>query len=216
MADAAPITTPAPTAHGNTLPELVSQELIILRTIMENGGELTPELETALSNVQLDVAQKIDGYIGITERFEHEAKFFRAKAAAFSKLAMGCDRVADRIWTNLKQGLIALGDTERMGVEHRLLLVPGKDKVVIDESKLPAEYKMQVITHVADREKIVADMELCVDVPGCSFERVSALRSYPIAPPKPAKAPKVAAAKKPAKGTEPGEHEVEKAVANEK
>lgn len=158
--------------------EIVAQAQSIEKMIAEAGGELTPELEAALDNIDLTMATKVESYSYLVDRVCHEAMFWKGKAQQFTKLARALESVADRVEGNMKKAMIAMQKTEVLGESVRYVLSTTKGALVVDTAKLPDTYKMAVTEYVADKEKIRAALEKFEDVPGAKLEGGYSLRKY--------------------------------------
>jgi hypothetical protein len=163
-----------------TLFSLVAQTNAITQKIIEAGGELTPELEQALTSVDLAVSEKVDGYSFVMERMESDAAFFKAKAAFYSKIAKSAETVQERLKSSIKQAIQDLGSKEVVGNNIRFVLSAVKPKMIIDEMKLSPDMKMQVTTTVPDKERIREALEGGIPIEGAHLEESTSLRVYPV------------------------------------
>lgn len=158
--------------------ELVAEANGITKAIIEAGGELSPELETALINIDLAMAEKVDGYDHVMERLEHEAEYWKAKADAYAKIAKAHANAKERMKNAIKSAMQAMEKTEVKGVDVRFKMTPVKPKLVIDQATLDPSYLMQVTTSVPDKERIEMALRLGDEVMGAKLEQSFALRSY--------------------------------------
>jgi hypothetical protein len=165
--------------NSDTLYSLVSQTQAIEKMLIEAGGELTPELEAMLDNVDVSMAQKIDGYAFVMEDCESRAAFWKAKADTYSKLAKSHAAIQERIKERLKAALIQLGKDEVQGNEIRFKLSKLNPKIVIwNEAELPDDFKIIVQTKAPDKERIQESLKEGFEVPGVRVEPVYSLRKY--------------------------------------
>jgi hypothetical protein len=88
----------------------------IYRTIIENGGELTPELELQLHQYEFLQADKIDGYYAVLADIESEAEKFKAEASRMKERADVATRSRDRLLENLARYMALKGVTELKGI----------------------------------------------------------------------------------------------------
>jgi hypothetical protein len=160
------------------LGELVSKSAEITRVLIESGGELTPELEREMEHVDLAMADKMDACHFVAERLEREAEYFAEKAKRLQAIAIAHKKASDRIRARVKEAMLALGRTEVMGHEVRFTLVQGAPKLVIQESELPSEFKMQVMQSVPDKERIKEALQRGDRVLGACWEPSYQLRTY--------------------------------------
>lgn len=162
----------------NNLFEIVQKSTNVLQQIIENNGELTEELEQALANVQLQYAEKIDGYQYFMERIDLESEYFEDKAAKYYKIAASLELLKSKLKENIKQSMRMLDYKEALGNDTKFKLVNGKSKLVIDENLLEPKWVMEVKTLVPDKDRIRAALEQGIEVRGAYLEDVYQLRSY--------------------------------------
>ena len=157
---------------------ITAQANSIAERLIESGGEIDPELESALAVNQKDLAVKVDSYAIIMDRFDFEIDYLKAKAQEFTDAAKVLANAQDRIKSNLKQALSLMGETEIEGESYKFKLSPSKPKLVIEESQLPQEFKMQDIKWVPDKAQIHDALTAGFNVPGAHLEPVNQLRKY--------------------------------------
>lgn len=155
---------------------LVADMNQIMSQIAEAGGELSPEIEAFLDDVQGQIQVKADGYAFIMERLTTEAEFWKAKADSYAKVAKACSALKERLNDSIKGAMVALGTDTIEGEEVRFRLSRTKPRLVIDEDFLPPAFKMQVVTLVPDKDKILGELEMGAEVPGAKQEVSFALR----------------------------------------
>lgn len=164
--------------NDSNLYEIIQQTTNVIQAIMENGGELTPELEQALSNIQLQYAEKVDGYQFFIERVEKEKEYWQEKAEYYFKIAQSLDVLRSKLRNNIKQAMLILQQDVAKGNDTKFKLVNHKPKLIIDETLLEPKWIMEVKTLVPDREKIRACLESGMEIRGARLEEVHQLRSY--------------------------------------
>lgn len=169
---------------GNTLQELLVQQADIMSQIISNGGELTKEIESKFDSVNLSVAEKIDAYIAVCDRFEMESDYWKSKADQYNKLAKAANTLREKIRSRVKDAMIAQNIEGVYGVERRYQLNKGKDALIIDEALLPIDYKKKEIVYSPDKDRIKMDLELGIPVLGCSIRPTKVLQDYANSPDK--------------------------------
>lgn len=170
---------PSPSTQSTslTLHSLVQQSQIIEAALIEAGGELTPEIEAILANLDITMAEKLDGYSFIMDRFETEAAFLRSRADTYSRAAKGLTTFQEKLKERIKLAMIALGKDEVSGNEMRFKLSNCAPKLVIEnEAMLIDAYKTIVQTIVPDKEKIKEDLALGFPVAGAKLVNGKSLR----------------------------------------
>lgn len=161
---------------GTTLPELVGQASKIHQMIVEANGELSPELEQALSRVDLAVATKIDSYAYLERWFESQSSFYKSEADRYSKVSKALMNARERLRNGIKYAMQTLGRDEVQGMTTRYKLAGTQPSLEVNEALLPMEYK--VIQYVPDSAKIRAALKEGVNIPGAALVPGVALRSY--------------------------------------
>lgn len=161
-----------------TLFDLVAQTNSITQTLIERGGELDADLEKIFDEVNLQLADKVDSYAGVMERMDTEASYWKAKADMYSKIAKAHAAVKDRLKDRIKSAMTAMGKDEVLGNDIRFKLAKAQPALIIEDSVLPAEFKMVVTTHVPDKERIKEALKEGFSVPGARLENSFSLRQY--------------------------------------
>lgn len=162
---------------NKSLPMIVAELSVVMNAIVENGGELSPELETMFDNLGSQLSTKADGYAYFMEKLEHEADFWKEKANSYLKVSKSCANLKDRLNNSIKLAMRQLGTDEVKGDDVRFKLSKLPPKLVLDES-LPSSYKMAVTEYVPDKDRIKHDLEIGLEVPGATLEPVWSLRKY--------------------------------------
>lgn len=162
-----------------TLFSLVAEAQSLESKIIEAGGELTPDIEEALSSLDIAVTDKVESYAFIMDSCENRAQFWKAKADLYSKIAKSHTLIQERIKERLKAAMMELGKDEVLGHSIRFKLQALKPKLVIkDESKIPADFKVVVQTTAPDKERIASALNDGFEIPGATLEKVFSLRQY--------------------------------------
>jgi len=150
----------------------------LTQRIFANGGEISEADEAALEKVDVNLPEKVDGYAFVINQFQSASETFRQRAEEMRKVASSLSRAAERVKEGLKYAMHATGRTELIGDTVRYKLVATNKALVIDKTKLPAVYFMQVTETVPDKEKIKAALELGETVEGAHLEGGVALRQH--------------------------------------
>lgn len=162
----------------DTLFSLVQQANVISRMLAESGGEITPELDALMANVDVKLPEKIDGYHVVMERLEVEAKYWKDKSTAYALMAKAHTAIQEKIKERLKEAMKALGVDEIKGHDVRFKLSNVKPSLVIDEAKLDPSYTMVVTETVPDKERIRAALSEGARIPGAQLVPGQSLRPY--------------------------------------
>jgi len=166
-------------SHGTSLAELVSQSAYIESKLVESGGELTPELESALATIQLAIPEKIDAYQFVIERLKVAAAHWKVRAKSAQAVAKGCENGLETLRGAIKAGMLALKADEILGIENRFVLANSKPTLeIFDEAQLPAHCIKEVVEYVPDKDKIRELLEAGSIISGARLVPNKSLRSY--------------------------------------
>lgn len=81
--------------------------------LIESFGELTPEIEALMGDLNSDLDRKIDGYCGLIQNFSRTADAAKAEVKRLTELAKAREAAATRLKERLKFGLDALEIAKR-------------------------------------------------------------------------------------------------------
>jgi predicted kinase len=154
----------------------------IVAQIIENGGELTAELEREVELIDLNRAQEVDSLHMTLELMGHYKTFWEAKELEAAKIRRSLEKLHERYRYFIKSVMIASGTEELHGNEYRYKLSKLSPKVVIEElaeQALIETYGKEVTKVVLDKDRLKEDLEAGVPVEGAKMQDVHSLRSYP-------------------------------------
>jgi len=167
-----------------SLVEIMRSFASIAEALAENGGELTPDMEADLAQLDLKTAGKIDAYHFLMKRMEAEAEFWEEEAARRKQIANGCYALAERLKKGVLFAMQSLNVSEIQGNAVRAKLTTTKGRLVIDEAALPDDWKMTEIRKVPDKERIRQAIESCEMIEGAKIEGGVSVRFYAAKPEK--------------------------------
>ncbi len=156
----------------------ITQSIIALENeILDNGGELTPELELSLEITEKNLLEKVDKYVYLIDRLESGVEFFKAKQDEAAKLKKSYESTIDNLKERLKFAMKTLNTNELRGLEYSYKLAKSKSKVKIENIEtIPMEYVREKITYEPDKEKIFAALEIGLQISGATLENTYSLR----------------------------------------
>src|SRR3990167_7441840 len=153
--------------HENTLVELYRQAHTIEQAIIENNGELTPELDAALMNIETNMAEKLDGYAFVLDRMKSSQEFWKAESEKTAALAKACATIQSRIKERLKFIMSERGQKTCEGNKTKFTLSATKGSFIVgDEEAIPEKFKTATTVYVVDRERVRTAIEAGEEVPG--------------------------------------------------
>lgn len=160
----------------SSLLEIAQSLALIEQKILESGGEITPEIESLYSQIELTKKDKIDSYAEIIDRCEMLAEFYGQKESQLAKVRKSFESLKDHLHFNLKQAMYVGNFPEAEGNEYKFKLSYGKDKLVIEQDKLLPKYIINKIVMEPNKELIRSDLEAGKEVVGARLEKSPALR----------------------------------------
>lgn len=160
-----------------TLRDLVKSSQSIVEALIESGGELSPEMEAQLQNLEINLPAKIDAYASVMERMEMEEEYWKQKAEVLRSVAKGCSNVRERLKESLKYAAQSINATELIGNDVRFKISNSKPKLVLDGPIDPA-YVIQVTTTEVDKKRIEEDLKIGVPVEGARLVETKSIRAY--------------------------------------
>lgn len=164
--------------ENKSLISLVSDTTKIELMLIESHGELTPEIEAALSVKETQLAEKVDGYAHVLDRLESLESHYKQKAEFYASVSKQCKSAAQRLVENLKFAMNTLGVDEIHGHDIRFKKAPTTGTLnIIDEELIPVEYKAEKVVTEIDKKRLKDDLKT-KQIPGAQLEPGYSLRVY--------------------------------------
>lgn len=148
----------------------------LTQSLIENNGELTPELEQGLTANSANLANKVDAYAQVIERIDLEITSWKQQKADADAVLKRLEGAKERLRDSLKSSALALGETRLEGVYNKISVTPSKGRLVIDDAVLDKAYTRIVQTVEADKYRIRQALESGESVTGASIEPGHILR----------------------------------------
>lgn len=162
---------------NETLYSLAIQAMELSRSLLESGGEITPEIEAALEINEQSLVAKTDSYAAVLDRLEAEEGVWRERRDSCERMLRAHEGLQERIKERIKGCMLAMGRDELTGQVERLRLSKAKSKLIVDSS-LPNEFYMIKTETVPDKERIRSALEAGDKVPGAALVPSFSLRRY--------------------------------------
>jgi len=162
-----------------TLVELTVESKTIAEKLIENGGELTEELEHELNVNATELSLKVDSYKFVLDELGLKAEFWKNLKSQVVNAERSAKRASENLKDRLKYSMKLTGASELSGTVFRAKKSRGKPKVrILDEESLPGSYLRERVILEPDKEKILNDLLEGKQVDGCVLEEVETLRFY--------------------------------------
>ena len=165
--------TPA-TFNAPTLYSITSEMSKIMFMIEEAGGEMTPEIETALAINEEQFATKAVDYGHAILNLKAMAAAAKAEKERLAGLQKFYENTQKRLEGALSQAMQVFGQDKVENATMRLSLRHTTATEVDDIALLPKQYKTVKVEEVADKTAIKKAIQSGEDVPGAHLvENVS-------------------------------------------
>lgn len=138
----------------------ISAEMQQITTeLMENGGELTPEIENALLISKKDLQTKSVGYAVVIRSIDYENDIIDQEIKRLQSLKKSRLKVVDRLKNSLSFAMQVFGVDEIKTELSTINFRQSQSLEIIDESKIANKYKTEVITTKIDKLAIKKDIK---------------------------------------------------------
>jgi hypothetical protein len=164
---------------NKSLIQITNEFLELDRLLIESGGELNEEIETALALNQKDLQVKVDKYKLYMDHLKQRAEYFKDLEAEARDARKVFENSSDKLKDRIKYMMNLLNVNEIDGETFRFKLIEGKDKLVVeDQTIVPQEYFIPVTTMNLDKEKLLQDLQSGLKIEGVDIEVIKTLRTY--------------------------------------
>jgi len=132
---------------------------LVVNQLIENGGELTPELEQALQITENQLKEKATNYGAVIRSMEYDKTIIDAEIKRLQELKKvrtnSIERLKGTLSEAMQQFKIEQVETPTIKISFR----ESKAVEILDESIIDKKYKTQVITTKVDKLKLRKDLK---------------------------------------------------------
>jgi uncharacterized protein YukE len=160
----------------STLFELSQEANRLEELLLESGGELTPEFETWLEQINTQLEQKADSYAHVLDKLEANIALLRQNAKQYTDAARSLENAQTRIKDRIKDALEAMGKSKLSGNRKTFTLSNSSPRLVVNETELDQAYVIVQTQYLPDKERIKADLKEGKEIQGARLEGGKALR----------------------------------------
>ncbi len=166
-------------SDSKSLVTLAEESAKLEIALSESGGELTPEIEAMLAEIDVALPEKVENYSLLIDRMTTLSAFYKDRAKFIERMASAAEKVVERCEFNLKLAMEKTGQTEIRGIDVRYKLSPTAGKVVIENEELidPAYTVIEQVRKI-EKKRIGEDLKAGVPVKGARLEVGTSLRRY--------------------------------------
>lgn len=152
-----------------TLVALDAEYKATVAEIIALGGELTPENELRLAEIETALCAKTDSYGIVQSRLEKEAEYWKEQETHCRQARQSVEHVLARLKDRMRLVLSGNPDKSLQGDLYRFFLAKRAPTVEIVADAVPDEFKTTRIEILPDREKIEEALRAGKEVPGCKL-----------------------------------------------
>lgn len=158
-----------PTMKWNIF-KIQSEYQQIVNELIENGGELTPELELAMQITKDNFHSKSENYAFITRQFDAEMDIIDNEIKRLQQAKKTREKAIERLKANIE---MAMNTFEVDKIETPLIKISfrkSESVEVEDVNNLPNEFKVIKLSETADKLKIKDAIKSGILIEGCSIK----------------------------------------------
>lgn len=144
-----------------------SEYIVLMQQLMENGGEVTPELQEALEINQQQLQEKAANYCVVIRNLESESEIIANEIKRLQELKKVRENAANRLKETISKAM-ELYEVEKIETPLTKLSFRKSESVEITDLELiPHEY--QKVKVEADKTAIKAAIKSGANVPGAKL-----------------------------------------------
>lgn len=158
--------------ENKTLFTIGQEYLSIEEQLIENEGELTPELEQALTLNKEELSVKGQNYIAMIRKLESDAEIAQTEMKRIAQWAKVKQNAANRLKENLFNAMTAFG-IDKIEMQFTTLSLrnnPPSVVLEIDEKQLPERFIRKVESISADKVKLKEALQAGEVIEGVRLE----------------------------------------------
>jgi len=144
--------------------------------LIENGGELTPEIETALQINKDELQHKSIQYGYVIKSLTDNVDTIDAEIKRLQALKKVNENVIDRLKNTLSNAMQLFGISELKTPTLKLSFRKSEQVILHDVNNLPQMYKIIKVTEQPDKMKIKEAIKSGADILGCELVVVENLQ----------------------------------------
>lgn len=149
----------------------------LVRLVSEGASDIEADATTMFS--ELTFEERIDAQAYFLDRVDMEIDFFKSQADQLSKVVKRLKEIKEAAKDAIKLQMVSMGEDKVEGNSMRFTLSEREPKIEItDESVIPPEYTVEIVTHKVDTDKIKTDLCAGKKIEGAALVPVFALTKY--------------------------------------
>lgn len=145
--------------------------LDLAEQIIENGGEVTPELETALAINKESLEIKAVKYGFVKKDLENDIESIDSEIQRLQALKSSRVNTIAKLEEAVKTAMKLYGMTEIKMQNLKIWFKPSEAVKIEDEKLIPAKYKVKKVEYTISKKAILADLKAEKKVKGASLDK---------------------------------------------
>lgn len=159
-----------------TLYDLVIEANKVEEALFKSQGEISPEFENWIQEIDHMLEVKADNYAHVLDRIESTIEQLKNNAQQYQHAAKSLENHHNRIKERIKSALIAMNRESIAGEKKTFSLASCSQRLLIDVAELDPAYLMEKRELVPDKERIKADLKEGKTIKGAHLEGGKSLR----------------------------------------
>ena len=150
--------------------KIQSEYQLLVNELIDNGGELTPEIELALQINKDNFHSKSENYAYITKQFDGEMDIIDNEIKRLQQAKKSREKTIERLKATIELAMLTF-DVNKIETPLIKISFRNSESVeVTDVNDLPNEFKTIKVTETADKLKIKDALKSGVFISGCSIK----------------------------------------------
>ena len=137
--------------------------------LLDNGGELTPELSEKLAITEEQLQNKSVAYSFVIKQMDADIDIIDAEIKRLQNAKKQREKASEYLKERIKHAMQLFSINEIKTPLVKINFRKSETVEVDDVNKLPAPYKVVKVTEQADKAAIKAALKDGVELPGCSI-----------------------------------------------
>lgn len=142
---------------------------MIINHLIDNGGELTPEVEQALEITQVQLEGKAVSYATVIRAMEYDNATIDAEIKRLQGIKKTRTNAVDRLKTALTNAMIQFDIPEIENATCKINFRKSTTLEITNDAVVPKKYKTQVVTTKIDKNAIKKDIKDGATVKGAQL-----------------------------------------------
>jgi hypothetical protein len=142
---------------------------LLINQIIESGGEVTPELELALTINKDQLQSKSESYAYIIKEMDAECDIIDLEIKRLQQCKKVRENTIDRLKSTLTTAMNVFEVPEIKTPLIKINFRKSESVIVMDVNDLPKEYKVVKVTEQADKVKIKEALKAGESILGCEL-----------------------------------------------